>query len=106
MRDIVQTERLRRAQTLLTLQLCALVGDLTSLLLCLHDVERVTSRRRTIQSEDDSGLSRTSLLDALVTLIEHSLDTTVARTSHHDVTYLQRTVGYQDGRDIATTLVE
>ena len=61
-------------QALLTLQLLTLVGYLACFLLGLHHVERVTGRRRTVQTEDDGRLRRSRTFDALVTLVEHGFD--------------------------------
>lgn len=60
-RDITQGQALLSTQALLTPQLLTLVGDFASLLLCLDYVELVTCGRRTIQTEDDSWLSRSLL---------------------------------------------
>ena len=69
-------------------------------------MELVTRCRRTVQTEDDSWLCRSSRLDVGITLIEHRLDTTPRSTGEHDVTYLQGTISNQYGRNITTTLVE
>ena len=90
--DIVKTQGLGGTDRLLALQLHTLIGDVACLLLRLHDMEGITSGWSTVQTEDDSGICRTSLCDALVTLVEHSLDTTVAGSCHHDITHMERTV--------------
>ena len=73
-RDIREGETLLCAQALLALQLQTLVGDVACLLLGVEHVERVAGCRRTVQAEDDSWLSRTCRLYALVALVEHGLD--------------------------------
>ena len=69
-------------------------------------MERVASGGGTVQTQDDGGLGRTGLLDALVTLVEHGLNLTPGSTCDNDVANLQRTIRHEDGRHIATTLVE
>ena len=49
---LVQCQHLLRAQTLFTLQLFALVGNLTCLLFGLNHVEGITGSRRTVQAQD------------------------------------------------------
>ena len=90
--DIVKTQGLGGTDRLLALQLHTLVGDVACLLLGLHDMEGVTGSGSTIQTKDDSRFGRSCLGDALVTLVEHRLDTTVAGTCHHDITHMERTV--------------
>ena len=75
-RDIRQGKTSLCTQALLTLQLLTLVCNLTCLLLCLHNMEGITCCWCTIQTEDDCRLCWSSTLNTLVTLIEHSLDTT------------------------------
>ena len=72
--NVAQREALLRAEALLALQLLALVGNLAGLLLRLEHVERVACRGRAVESEDDTGIGGSGLLDALVALIEESLD--------------------------------
>ena len=69
----VEGQHLLRAQTLFALQLFALVGDFTSFLLCLDDVESITGGRRTVQAQNEGRFGRAGLLHALVTLVEHGL---------------------------------
>ena len=59
-RNITQGQALLSTQALLTLQLLTLVGNFASLLLSLDYMELVTCCRRTIQTEDDSWLCRSS----------------------------------------------
>ena len=89
-RDVVERELLLRAQTLFALQLQTLVGNLTSLLLGLEHMECVAGSRGSVQAEDDARLGGLGLLDALVTLVEHSLDTSPSSTSDDVITNLQR----------------
>ena len=56
MTDVSQGETCLCAQTLLALQLLALVGNLTCLLLCLQDIEGITRLRGTIQAQDQYRL--------------------------------------------------
>ena len=105
-RDVVQTQRLRGAQRLFALQLCALVGNLACLLLGLHHMEGVTGCRGTVQTQDDGGLGGSGTLDALVTLVEHGLDASVAGSSHDDVAHLQRTVAHEHRRHVAASFVQ
>ena len=106
MRDIVETKCLLCTQTLLALQLLTLVGNLTGLLLRIHHMEGVTSRRCPIQTQDDGWLCRHRLFYALVTLIEHGLDTSMTGTGNHHVANLQCTIADQHRGDIAAALVE
>ena len=69
-------------------------------------MERVACGGSSIQTQYDSGFGRTGLLDALVTLIEHGLNLTKAGTGNDNIANLQRTIRYENGRDIATALVE
>ena len=72
--NVAQREALLRAETLLALQLLALVGNLAGLLLRLEHVERVARRGRAVESEDDTGIGGSGLLDTLVALIEEGFD--------------------------------
>ena len=92
MADVIQRELLLCPQSLLTLQLQTLVGNLTSLLLSLKNMERVTSCRGTVQSKDDTRLSGSGLGDALVALVEHRLDASIGSTGNQVVTHMERTV--------------
>ena len=92
MRDVAQRQTGLCTQALLTLELLTLVGDVANLLLCVKHMELVAGCRRAIQAEHDSGLSRLHIVDALVTLIEHSLDTAPAGTGDDIVTDMERTV--------------
>ena len=105
-RDIRQGKTSLCTQALLTLQLFTLVSNLTCLLLCLHNMEGITSCWCTIQTEDDCRLCWSSTLDALVTLIEHSLDTTPWSTSDNIITNLQSTIRYKNRTYITTTLIK
>jgi hypothetical protein len=102
----VERQHLLRTQTLFTLQLFAFVGDLACFLLRFDYVERVASSRCTVQAQYQGRCRRTSLLHALVTLIEHSLHLTVAGTRQHDVAHFQGTVGNEYRSHIATTLIQ
>ena len=106
MRQFVKSKFGSSTQTLLTLQLDTLVGNLTSLLLTLHHVERVTCCWCTIESKDDGRLCRTGLLNTLITLVEHSLYFTPGSTCDNHVANLQGTIRYQYSRNIATTFVK
>ena len=77
--QLVEGKALLRAGILLTLELLTLAGDATSLLLGLHDVEGLTSGWCAVQTEDEDRCAGASLIDLLVTLVEHSLDTSVVR---------------------------
>ena len=72
--NVAQREALLRAEALLALQLLALVGNLAGLLLRLEHVERVARRGRAVESEYDTGIGGSGLLDALVALIEEGFD--------------------------------
>ena len=78
--EFVEGKPLLRTVVLLTLELLTLAGDATRFLLGLHDVEGLTCSRRTIQTKDQNGFAGASLLDLLVTLVEHSLHTAIVRT--------------------------
>src|SRR5574344_564445 len=105
-RNITQGQALLSTQALFTLQLLTLVGNFTSLLFCLDNMELVTCSRRTIQTEDDSWLCRSCRLDISITLIEHRLHTTPRSTGEYDITYLQGSIGNQYSRNISTTLIK
>ena len=102
----VERQHLLRTQTLFTLQLFALVGNLACFLLRLDYVERVASSRRTVQAQYQGRCRRTGFLHALVTLVEHSLYLTVVSTCQHDVAHLQSTVGNKHRSHIATPLIQ
>ena len=104
--NLLQRQYLGSSEALLTLQLQTLVSYGLSLLLGLHDVERVASLRRTVQTQYDNRLCRLCSLNILVTLIEHSLHTTPCRTGYHDVAHVQCTIAYKHCRDISPTLVK
>ena len=87
-RDVIKAKSLRRTQALLSLQLGTLIGNLTCLLLRTHHMERVTSSRRSVESEDYCWFCRTRALNALVTLVEHSLDASIRRSSKYNVANL------------------
>ena len=91
-RDVAQCQTGLCTQALLTLELLAIVGDIAHLLLCVKHMELVAGRRCAIQTEYDSGLGRLHVVDALVALVEHSLDTAPAGTGDDIVTDMERTV--------------
>ena len=105
-RDVRQREAFLRAESLLALQLQTLVGYLSGLLLRLEHMERVAGGGCSVESEDYSGLCRTCRLYAGVALIEHGLDTSVARSGYDVVADAQRTVAHEHRRHVSTALVE
>ena len=102
----IQRQHLLCTQTLLTLQLFALVGNFTCFLFCLDYMECIACSRCTVQAENQSRFRRTCLFHALVTFVEHGFHLTVTCTCEHNVTHLQSTVGYQHRSHIATTLIQ
>ena len=102
----VESQNLLRTQTLLTLQLLALVRDFASLLFRIHHMERITGCRCTVQTQNRSCLSRADFFHTLVTLIEHGLHTTVVRTGQHDVPYMQRSVRHQYRSHVTASLIQ
>ena len=105
-RDISQRQTLLRAQTLLTLQLFTLVGDIPSLLFRLQHMESIARGGSAIQSQYDGRLGGSRFLYTLVTLIEHGLDASPAGTGYHDITHFERAIAYQYRRNIATPFVK
>ena len=105
-RDIRQSKTCLCTQALLTLQLLTLVSNLTCLLFSLHNMEGITSCWCTIQTKDNSWFCWSCTLDALVTLIEHSLNTSPWSTSDNVITNLQRTIRHKNRTYITTTLIE
>ena len=101
-----QREACLRAQALLALELLALVGNLSCLLLGLHHVERVAGGGRSVESEYYCGFCRAGFLHALVALVEHGLDASVARSGDDDIAHFQRSVAYEHRRHVAAALVE
>ena len=69
-------------------------------------MEGITCRRSTVETQDDCRLCRLCLLDTLVTLVEHSLDTSVARSGNQVVAHTERSVAHENSRDITAALVE
>ena len=69
-------------------------------------MEGVTGLRRAIEAEHRCSLCRTNLLDALSTLVEHGLHTSVVGASQHDVAHMQGTVAHEHRCHIAATLVQ
>ena len=97
MGDVAERQTLLRTQPLLTLQLLTLVGDLTCLLLRVDNMELVTGGRCSVETEDDSRLSRFNVVDTLVTLVEQSLHAAPGCTGKHDIADMQRTVTHEHG---------
>ena len=91
---------------MLALELLTLTSDATRFLLGLHHIEGLTSGRCAIQAKDQHGFAGTSMLDLLVTLVEHCLDTAIVRPREDDIPLRKRTILHQNCSDIATTLVE
>ena len=106
MADVVESDSRLCTQTLLALQLLALVGNFLCLLLSVHNVERVACRRCAIKTEYNCRLRRACLLNALVTLVEHRLYASMACSGYHYVAHLQCSVRHEHRRNVATALVE
>src|SRR3712207_9526655 len=65
-RNIAKGKTLLRTQTLFTLQLLTLIGNLTSLLICIEHMESVARSRRSVQTEDNRRLGGGGWLNALI----------------------------------------
>ena len=91
---------------MLALELLTLASDATSFLLSVHHIEGLTSRRSTIQTEDQHGFAGACLLNLLVTLVKHRLDTAVMCTGEYDITLRECTILHKDSSHIATPLVK
>ena len=105
-RDIRQCKTSLCTQALLTLKLLTLVSNLTCLLLSLHHMECITCCWCTIQTKNNSWFCWSRTLNALVTFIEHSLNTTPRSTSYDIITNLQRTIRNKYRTNITTPLIE
>ena len=104
--QFVEGKSLLRAVVLLALELLTLASDATSFLLGVHHIEGLTSSRSTIQTEDQHGFAGACLLNLLVALIKHRLDTAVMRTGEYDITLRECTILHEDSSHIATPLVK
>ena len=106
MRDVAERKALLRAQALLTLQLQTLVGNVSGLLLGVEHMELVASRGGSVQTQYDGWFCGLHIIYSLVTFIEHSLDTTKARTRNDYIAHMQCTIADQHRTHIATPLIE
>ena len=104
--NVLESAAMLSALHLLALQLLAAVGDLACFLVGVHHVELVTGSRSTVQTKYQGWRRWSSLLDALVALVEHSLYLTVVSTGEHNVTHSQRAVINEHCGNVATSLVE
>ena len=104
-RDVAQRQAFLRTQALFALQLQTFVGDVARLLFGFQHVEGIAGSRRTVQTQYDGGLCGTSTFYALVTLVEHGLDTSPACSGNHVIANMQRSVANKQRRNISATLV-
>ena len=104
--NLLQSDAVLGADTLLTLQLQSLVGYLAHLLLAVHHVEGVACLRRTVQTQQRGSPRRAYALDLAAALVGEVLHTTVACAGNHVVADVQRAVAHQDGGHIAASPVE
>src|SRR5574344_1666744 len=69
-------------------------------------MELVTSCRSTVKTKDYSWLCRSSCINALITLIEHSFNTSPTCSSDNNVTYFKSTSAYKHCTYISTALIK
>ena len=91
---------------MLALQLFTLVGDFSGFLFGVHHVELVASLRCSVESEQRGSHGRSDFLNALSAFVEERLDATVVCSGEDDVTLVERTVGNEQSRHVAASLVE
>ncbi|MNP95084.1 hypothetical protein D3C85_76270 [compost metagenome] len=80
--------------------------DFTRFAFIRHDHDFFTGIRHFGQALDLDRNRRTGFGNALAVFVQHRTDTTISRTSQHDVAALEGTGLHQDRSDRATTFVE
>ena len=104
--NIVESENLCCAQTLLAGELLALVGNLAGFLLCFQHIEHVAGGRSAVETQNQRRSGGAGLGDALVALVEHGLHLAEVVAREHYIAHMECAVLHKNVGHIAASLVE